>query len=163
MWEPENRVAWKKRCPNGLNTMSLWDSRFKNNCHNELRRWQHLMAGAQERLVIYLLLLPLLAAPTWLWCRCGRHNSPPASSVMDRVFCRCDGSLVSVDTVHPSLLRSSSLSSPGWYHLQSLSSYVVLVSPLYVAKPPQSRFPAPLCDTLYLQSLLDVFVSHVVS
>ena len=38
---------------------------------------------------------------------------------------------VSVDTVHPSLLRSSSHSSPGWYHLQSLSSYVVLVSPLY--------------------------------
>ena len=70
---------------------------------------------------------------------------------------------VSVDTVHPSLLLSSSLSSPGWYHLQSLSSYVVLVSLLYVAKPPESRFPAPLCDTLYLQSLLDVFVSHMVS
>ena len=38
-------------------------------------------------------------------------------------------------TVYPSLFRSSSLSSPGWYHLQSLSSDVVLVSPLYVAKP----------------------------
>ena len=62
-----------------------------------------------------------------------------------------------------SLLRSSSLSSPGWYHLRSLSSYLVLVSPLYVAKPPQSCFPVPLCDTLYLQFLLDVFVSHVVS
>ena len=93
-------------------------------------------------------LLLLLAAPTWLWGRCGRHNSPPASSVMDLVFSRSDGSHVSVDTVHPSLLRSSSLSSPGWYHLQSLSSDVVLVSPLYVAKPPESRFPAPLCDTL---------------
>ena len=71
-----------------------------------------------------------------------------------------DGSHVSVDTLHPSLLRSSSLSSPGWCHLQGLSTYVVLVSPLYVAKPPVSRFPAPLCDTLYLQSLFDVFVSH---
>ena len=63
--------------------------------------------------------LLLLAAPTWLWGRCGRHNSPPASSVMDLVFRRSDGSHVSVDTVHPSLLRSSSLSSPGWCHLQS--------------------------------------------
>ena len=109
------------------------------------------------------LLLFLLAAPTWLWGRCGRHKSPPASSVMDLVFSRSDGSHVSVDIVHPSLLRSSSLSSPGWYHLQSLSSDVVLVSPLYVAKPHESRFPAPLCDTLYLQSLLDVFISHMVS
>ena len=66
--------------------------------------------------------LLLLAAPTWLWVRCGRHNSPPASSVMDLVFRRSDGSYVSVDTVHPSLLRSSSPSSPRWYHLQSLSS-----------------------------------------
>ena len=98
----------------------------------------------------------LLAAPTWLWGHCGKHHSPPASSVMDLVFSRSDGSRVSLDTVHQALLRPSSLSSPGWYHLQSLSSYVVLVSPLYVAKPPESRFPAPLCDTLYLQSLLDV-------
>ena len=83
--------------------------------------------------------LLLLAAPTWLWGRCGRHNSPPASSVTDLVFRRSDGSHFSVDTVHPSLLRSSSLSSPGWYHLQSLSSYVVLVSPIDVSKPPESQ------------------------
>ena len=78
---------------------------------------------------------------------------------MDLIFCRSDGSRVSVDLVHPSLFRSSSLSSPEWYHLKSLSSYVVFVSPLYVDIPPQSHFPAPLCDTLYLQSLLDAFVS----
>ena len=72
------------------------------------------------------LLLLLLAAPSWLWGCCGRHNSPPASSVMDFVFHHSDGSHVSIDTVHPSLLRSSSLSSPRWYHLQSLSSYVLL-------------------------------------
>ena len=79
-------------------------------------------------------------------------------SHMDLVFRRFDGSHVSVDTVHPSLLRSSSLSSPWWCHLQSRSSCVVLVSPLYVSKPPQSRFPVPLCDTLYLQSLCCVFL-----
>ena len=40
-----------------------------------------------------------------LWGRCGRHNSPPASSVMDFFFCCCpDSAHVSVDTVHPSLL-----------------------------------------------------------
>ena len=49
--------------------------------------------------------------------RCGRHNSPPASSVMDLVFCCPDSCHVSVDTVHPSLPWSSS--SPKWYHLQS--------------------------------------------
>ena len=100
------------------------------------------------------LLLFLLAAPTWLRGRCGRHYSPPASSVMDLVFSRSNGSHVSVDTVHPSLLRSFSLSSPGWYHLQSLYSDIVLVSPLYVAKPHESRFPAPLCATLSLRHSL---------
>ena len=44
------------------------------------------------------------------------------------------GSNFSVDTVHPSLLRSSSFSSPTCYHILSLSSDVFLVSPLYVAK-----------------------------
>ena len=68
---------------------------------------------------------------------------------MDLVFCRSDGSHVPVDTVHPSLLPSSSLSSPRWYHLQSLSSDVFLVSPIDMAKPPQARFPVPLCDVLY--------------
>ena len=33
-------------------------------------------------------LLLLLGAPTWLWGRCGRHNSPPASSDMDLAYCR---------------------------------------------------------------------------
>ena len=108
-------------------------------------------------------LVLLLADPTWLWGRCGRHNSHPASYVMDLVVRRSDGSHVSVDTFHPSLVRSSSLSSPAWYHRQRFSSYVVLVSPLYVAKPPKSSFPAPLCDTLYIQSLIDVFISDMVS
>ena len=58
---------------------------------------------------------------------------------------RSDGSHVPVDTVHPSLFRSSSLSSPRWYHLQSLSFDVFLVSPPDVFKPHQSCFRAPLC------------------
>ena len=110
-----------------------------------------------------LLLLLLLAAPTWLWGRCCRHNSPQASSVMDFVFRRSDGSHVSIDTAHPSLIRSSSFSSSMWYHLQSLSSDVFLVSSLYVAKPPQYCFPAPLCYVLYFEFLPDVILSYMVS
>ena len=64
-------------------------------------------------------LLLLLSAPTWLWGRCGINNSPPSSSVMALVFRCSDGSHAPVDTVQPSLLRSSSLSSAVWYHLQS--------------------------------------------
>ena len=82
-----------------------------------------------------------IAARSWLWVRCGGHNSPPASSVMDLVFRRSGGSHVSVYTVHPSLLRSSSHSSSRWYHLQSLPSYIVSVSSLYVAKSLQPCFP----------------------
>ena len=52
-------------------------------------------AHADKRFLVHPCLL-LLAAPTWLWGRCGRHNSPPASSVsvMDFVFCR-SGALIS--------------------------------------------------------------------
>ena len=114
----------------------------------------------QKDIIFYReFVLLLLATPTWLWGRCGRHNSPPGSSVMDFIFRRSDGYRVSVDTVHPSLLRSSSFSYPRWYHLQRLSSDVFLVSSIYVAKPPQSCFPAPLCYVLYVQSLPDVIVS----
>ena len=35
-----------------------------------------------------------------------RHNSPPATSVMDFILRRSDGSRVWIDTVHASLLRS---------------------------------------------------------
>ena len=65
---------------------------------------------------------------------------------------RSDGSHVSVDTVRPSLLRSSSPYSPGWYHLQSLSSNVVLGSSLHVSKPPQFCCLTPLCDILYIHT-----------
>ena len=57
----------------------------------------------------------------------GRHNYPPASSVTDFICCCPDSFHVSVDTVHPSLLRYSSYSSPRWFHLQSLSSDLLLV------------------------------------
>ena len=85
--------------------------------------------GYQSELGLMIILL--LAAPTWLWGFCGRHNTHPANSVMDFIsfFCRSDGSHVPVDTVHPSLLRSSLL-YPRWYNLQRLTSDVVFVSPL---------------------------------
>ena len=51
----------------------------------------------EEPLLHHLL---LLAATTWLWDRCDRHTSRPASFVMDITFRRSDGSHVSVDTVH---------------------------------------------------------------
>ena len=93
---------------------------------------------------------------------CSRHNSTPASSVINFVFARLDSSHVSVDTVHRSMCWSSSPYSPKWYHLHCLSSDVFLVSSLEVPSPPQSRFPAPLCCVLYLQSLPYVIFSHMV-
>ena len=78
-------------------------------------------------------ILPLfLGEPNSLWGRCGRHNSPPASSFIAFVLCYPHSAHVSVETVHPSLLRSSSSSFPRWYHLQSLSSDIVLVSSIHV-------------------------------
>ena len=80
----------------------------------------------------------------------------PACSVMDFIFRRSDSSSIS-DSVFLTFF-SRVVPTPEYFLI-----YVVLVSPLYVAKPPQSRFPAPLCDSLYLQSLLDVCVSQRVS
>ena len=57
----------------------------------------------QERVTRWNILL-ILFAPTWLLGRCGRHNSPPASYVMDLDFRRSDGCHVSVDKVHPYLM-----------------------------------------------------------
>ena len=111
--------------------------------------------------LIHLLLL--LAVPTLLWGRCDRHNSPPASSVVD-ILCCSDGSRVRFHTVYPSLLwSSSSSSSPGRCHLLCSSSHVSLFSFLYMLKPPQSRFRDPVRDLLYLHSLLDVLIYHIVS
>ena len=72
-------------------------------------------------------------------------------------------SLFSPSSLLWSSSSSSSSSPPRWYHLQCLSSDVVLVSYLHTSEPPQSRFPAPLLDVLYLQSLADVIISHMVS
>ena len=56
------------------------------------------------------------------------HSPCRVLAVMDFVFCCPNSSHVSVDTVHPSLLRSYSSSALRWYHPQNLSSYVFLVS-----------------------------------
>ena len=107
--------------------------------------------------------LLLLDSTTFLRGRCRRHTSPPASSGMHFIVYCHDGSHVSVNTVHSSLLWSSSSSSPRWYHLRCLSTDDFLVSSLHVSKPPQSLFSAPLCDFLFLQSLPDAIISHAVS
>ena len=60
--------------------------------------------------------LLLLAVPTLLWGRCGRHNSPPASFVVDILRCS-DGSHVRFHTGYLSLLWSSSSSSPSCSHV----------------------------------------------
>ena len=93
-------------------------------------------------------------------------NKRDSNSISERIsfiFCCSDGYRVSVDTFRTSLLRSSSFSSHMWYNLQSLSSGVFLVSPLYMSKSPQYCFPVPLCVILYHQSLPGVVVSNMVS
>ena len=71
------------------------------------------------------------------------------------IFCCSVGSHVSVDPVHPSLLRSYCFFSQ--VVPSRLSPDEFLVSPLYVSKPPQSCFPAPYCD---IQSLPGIIVYH---
>ena len=97
--------------------------------------------------------LLLLAAPTSLWGRCGRHNSPPASFVMDLTFCRSDGSHVPVDTLHPSLLLPSSLSSPRCMVPSPVFFRRILGLACWRVQTTSVLFPAPLCDVLYLLSL----------
>ena len=82
-------------------------------------------------LCLGLLLLLLLAVPTLLWGRCGRRNSPPASSVVNILLCCSGGSDVRFHAVYPSLLWSSSSSSPGRCHLQCSSSHIFLFSSLH--------------------------------
>ena len=102
----------------------------------------------------------LLGEPTWLWSRYGKHNSPPVSLFLDLLVCCSACPHVPVDAIHPYLLRSSSLSSPRWYHLQS---FILFVSPLDMPKPPQTCYPVHLCAVVYFKSLPDVFLCHKVS
>ena len=79
---------------------------------SDLTQSIHLSFG-----LLLLLLLLLLTVPMLLWGRCGRQNSPPASSVVDILRCCSDGSHVRFNTVYPSLLWSSSSSSPSCSHV----------------------------------------------
>ena len=36
---------------------------------------------------LLILILLLLVSATQLWCRCGKHSSPPASSFVDIIMC----------------------------------------------------------------------------
>ena len=93
----------------------------------------------------------------WIGCqyqvitRCSTQ-SPPASSVMDFIFCDRDSSHVSVDTVNPSLVWASS-STPWRYHLQRLSSDLVLVSALHISNP----FSPPFLHHCIMTSSFSLF------
>ena len=99
-----------------------------------------------------VLLLLLLAAPTWLWDCCGKHNSPPASYVMDFIFCRSEDSHVPVDPVFLCFLLPGGtisgvfLPTQYWYRLfmwpnhHSLAfMYLYLQSPLCYRWPHAHR------------------------
>ena len=74
---------------------------------------------------------------------------------MDFIFCCPDSSYISVDTFHPFLLQSFSSSSPGWYHFQSLSSVIVLVSSLTCPNHLSlaSLYPSLWCSPVSLSSV----------
>ena len=76
----------------------------------------------------------------------------PCSYVMDFIVCCPDSMYVSIGTVQPSLLPSSSFSSLRIYHLKCLSSEA---SSLLLSKVSQLRFPVPFytCDILYTSIL----------
>ena len=136
--------------------MDVCQKTFQRQCNTEID------GDENSRISDDLMIHRLLAAPTWMWGHCGRHNSPPTSSVMDVIFCRSDVYLAWLaQSIHICFGLPRFL--PGGTISRVFLPDVVFVSPLYVAKPPQSCFRTLLCDILYLQSLPDVIVSHMVS
>ena len=83
------------------NTLSLHDQCRSNLCNRDSTAIATKVLPLRAHKTPVLKRVLLLATPTCLWGRCG--NSTPASSVMDLVFRRSDGSHISVDTVHPHL------------------------------------------------------------
>ena len=107
----------------------------------------------------YLLILLLLAAPTQKWGHTILlHPFPPWTPSFVVPI-----ALMSRLTQFTHLCFGLPLFLLPGGTISSLSSDVFFVPPLHVSKPPQSRFPAPLCDILYIQSLPDVIISHMVS
>ena len=112
---------------------------------------------------VHILIRETVEWPTPWWGHCGRHNSPPASAVMDFIIRRSDGSHFSVD--NPSISASVFLfffsqvvPSP-----ESFFRRILGLASLrgYTTKPLQSFFRAPLCYVLYFQSLPNVIIfSH---
>ena len=68
---------------------------------------------------------------------------PLASSVTEVIFCFPGRYHVSVGTVHPSLLLSSSSSSSRWLSPNSIFRRIIGVISSHIHKLPQSRFPTP--------------------
>ena len=145
------------------------------NCLHNYRRILLLVAsGSCHCDILGITVLLCLARLSSSYCYSSRLNcgvaaadtillQPVLSGISKKILFCPDSSHASVDMVHLSLLRSSSSSSHRWSHFQSISSDGFLVSSLHVSKPPHSRFPAPLCGILHLQSLPDVIMFHIVS
>ena len=126
-----NRLGW------------VFDLIIRAKCHLTMFFYIHIKFFGHMILTCWIK-IRFLAAPTWLWGRCGRHNSPPASSVMGLVFRRSDGSHGSVDTVHPSLLRNQ---NPLSVRHKSLSNFVLMPKKKMAAKNENSR--SRLCTRIW--------------
>ena len=80
----------------GITATRLTEMKFRSDWYEEARHWGKLVYSSSSS-----------SSRSH-----GRHDCFPASFVTDFIFCCSDGSHVPVDTAHPYLLRSSSLSSP---------------------------------------------------
>ena len=95
------------------------------------------------------------------WLTRARASRCSKSSSERIIFiCCCYHSYrVSVDGVHPSLLRSCSFSPPRWYHLQRLSSGTFLVSPL--ERPNHLSFAFVYLSVIFSTSSLSLILSFL--
>ena len=105
--------------------------------------------------------LLLLAASTWSWGRSGRHDFPPAGSVIGCALhlllfhssrvCRHSPSISALLFL---VLFSHAMSPPVFVFRHSLASS------LDMSTPPQSSFPAPLCCILYFLYYPNATIPH---
>ena len=89
-------------------------------------------------------------------------SKPYPLSIFRRIIILTSSRVQTISIVYlPAYYYSHLFTCPN--HLHCLSSGVLLFSSLCVSKPSLSRFPAPLCDVLFLQSLHYVIITHVIS
>ena len=103
-------------------------------------------------------ILLLLAALSWLWVHCGKQpvRSWPSSFIVPMALMSRLTQSIHLCFSLPRFILPMVVLSPESFFRRNLGLA------FYVSKPPQSCFPAPLCDVLYFKSLPDVIVSHIV-